>query len=107
VTNNIVLKWVDKIDKNPIFTNKEKPKICCDSMRFAIDNDYKAQIDTTNKEATSKTQKVSTTSIDHFRHVQVDYYEGKAQGRNPEDHMAESYKMHGLETTQDSTELPK
>jgi hypothetical protein len=107
MTNNIVLEWVDKIDKNPIFTNKEKPKICCNSMRFTIDKDYETQTDTTNKEAIAKTQKVITTPADHSRHVQADYYEGKAQGSDLEDRRAESHKVHGPKTTQDNTELPK
>jgi hypothetical protein len=87
VTNNIVLKWNDKIDKNPILKNKEKHKICWISMRYAtkynIDRDYGIQTDIVDRETTINLQEADTTFEEYRATTQTDNHKAKMQDTDP------------------------
>jgi hypothetical protein len=94
VTNNIVLKWVDIIDKNPTTKNNEKPKICLNDMRYTekhtIDKNYVIQTDTVEQRIVAGTIQVDTKCEDHIRNTEANYYNRTGQAQDSTDQAQET-----------------
>jgi hypothetical protein len=106
VTNNIVLKWVDIIDKNPTTKNNEKPKICLNDMRYTekhtIDKNYVIQTDTVEQRIVAGTIQVDTKCEDHIRNTEANYYNRTGQAQDSTDQAQETNSKHRAETAHEA-----